>query len=108
LCCLALRRAHAADPILSGAIARARAQKLDGITVSAKLEESTITTSVYTDTGGNYYFPAPARGEVRVWRRPLGFERSTATVDLSARREPIHLCIIARTERRYASCRAGR
>jgi streptogramin lyase len=94
--------AHAADPILSGAIGARSGQKLDGVTVSAKLEGSTITTSVYTDAGGNYYFPSMAAGKYRVWAQALGFERSTATVDLSAaRRHDFTLQEIADAERRF-------
>jgi streptogramin lyase len=94
--------AHAADPVLSGAIGARSGQKLDGVTVSAKLEGSTITTSVYTDAGGNYYFPPLPQGKYRVWAQALGFERSTATVDLSAaRRHDFTLQEIADTERRF-------
>jgi hypothetical protein len=49
--------AQAADQLLSGAVTSASGEKLSGVTVSAKLEGSTITTSVYTDETGNYYFP---------------------------------------------------
>src|SRR6266436_7585610 len=49
--------ARAADAILSGSIAAASGEKMGGVTVSAKAEGATITTSVYTDDSGNYYFP---------------------------------------------------
>src|SRR5215467_11986059 len=78
--------AHATDHVLSGAIAALSGQKLDGVTVSAKREGSTITTSVYTDAAGGYYFPPLAAGKYRVWAQAIGFERSTAAVDLSAAR----------------------
>ena len=54
---LAATAAHAADQLLSGAITARSGQKLEGVTVSAKLEGSTITTSVYTDAAGAYVFP---------------------------------------------------
>ena len=76
--------AQAADQILSGAITSASGQKLDGIVVSAKREGSTITTSVYTDATGNYYFPPMAAGKYNVWAQALGFEQTKAQVDLSA------------------------
>ena len=44
----------AADQVLNGAIASPSGEKLGGVTVSAKQEGSTITTSVYTDETGNY------------------------------------------------------
>jgi hypothetical protein len=63
---------HAADAVLSGAIRSASGERLEGVTVSAKREGSTITTNVYTDQSGRYVFPALAEGKYRVWapRRP--------------------------------------
>src|SRR5215831_19203460 len=83
---LAAGAVHAADQLLSGAISARSGQKLDGVTVSAKLEGSTITTSVYTDAAGQYYFPPLPSGKYRVWAQAIGFERSVASVDLSAPR----------------------
>jgi streptogramin lyase len=94
--------AYAADPLLAGAIVSPSGQKLEGVTVSAKREGSTITTSVYTDAAGDYYFPPLAAGKYRVWAQALGFEKSTATVDLSAaRRANFALQDIADPERRF-------
>jgi hypothetical protein len=44
--------ASAADQVLTGVISSASGQKLDGVTVSAKMQGTTITTSVYTDEKG--------------------------------------------------------
>jgi hypothetical protein len=60
---LAPASASAADHILSGSVASASGEKLGGATVSARLEGSTITTSVYTDESGAYYFPPLAAGK---------------------------------------------
>jgi hypothetical protein len=49
--------AEAADALLSGAIASATGEKLGGVTVSAKAAGQTITTTVFTDETGKYYFP---------------------------------------------------
>ena len=76
--------AMAADQILSGAITSASGEKLNGVTVSAKQTGSTITTSVYTDDNGNYYFPPLPAGQYQVWAQVLGFETSKAAADLSA------------------------
>ena len=76
--------ALAADQILNGAISSSAGEKLGGVTVSAKQEGSTITTSVYTDEGGNYYFPPLAAGKYQVWSQALGFETAKANVDLAA------------------------
>src|SRR5947207_4351003 len=83
---LAATAAHAADQLLSGVISSPSGQKLEGVTVSAKLEGSTITTSVYTDETGRYYFPPMPAGKYRVWAQALGFETAKSSVDLTAAR----------------------
>src|SRR2546427_6441163 len=99
---LAATAAHAADQLLSGAITARSGQKLEGVTVSAKPEGSTITTSVYTDTAGNYFFPPLPAGRYRVWAQALGFEISKGSVDLSAaRRADFTLQEMTDPERRF-------
>ena len=94
--------AHPADQLLSGAIASQSGQKLDGVTVSAKLEGSTITTSVYTDNAGQYFFPPLPAGKYRVWAQAIGFERNNDAVDLSAaRRQDFTLREMIDPERRF-------
>jgi virginiamycin B lyase len=94
--------ALAADHVLSGAISAQAGQKLGGITVSAKRDGSTITTSVYTDETGNYYFPPLAAGKYKVWAQALGFERSNGEVDLAANgRQDLSLSTITDQERRW-------
>ena len=70
--------------LLTGAITSASGEKLGGVTVSAKLDGSTITTSVYTDETGNYYFPPLPAGKYQVWAQALGFETAKGAVDLNA------------------------
>src|SRR5205823_273228 len=99
---LAASVAHAADQSLSGAVSSRSGQKLEGVTVSAKLEGSTIATSVYTDAAGNYYFPPLPAGKYRVWAQALGFEMSKGAVDLSAaRRADFALREMTDPERRF-------
>src|SRR5215813_13314527 len=94
--------AQAADQILSGAITSATGEKLGGVTVSARLEGSTITTSVYTDESGNYYFPPMAAGKYKVWAQALGFETSKSDVDLSAnKKQNLTLTAMTDAERRW-------
>src|SRR5215470_18746191 len=73
-----------ADQLLTGSITSASGQKLEGVQVSAKKEGSTITTSVYTDLSGEYFFPAMADGKYRMWAQALGFETSKGQVELTA------------------------
>jgi streptogramin lyase/mono/diheme cytochrome c family protein len=79
--------AQAADQSLTGAITAGSGEKLGGATVSAKLDGSTITTSVYTDETGNFYFPPLAAGKYKVWAQALGFETAKGEVDLSAAKQ---------------------
>lgn len=69
--------------LLTGAVKSAAGAKLAGVTVSAKVEGSTITTSVFTDEDGEYYFPAIAAGHYSVWAQADGFDISRGAVDLS-------------------------
>jgi streptogramin lyase/mono/diheme cytochrome c family protein len=94
--------AQAADQLLSGAITSASGEKLGGVTVSAKQEGSTITTSVYTDESGAYYFPPMAAGKYKVWAQALGFETTKSDVDLSsAKKQNLTLTAMTDPERRW-------
>ena len=91
---------QAADHPLTGTVSSSSGQKLDGATVYAKLEGSTVTTSVYADETGSYYFPPLPAGKYRVWAQALGFETATAAVDLAGkRRHDLVLQTIADPER---------
>jgi len=76
--------ARADDQLLTGTITSASGEKLGGATVSAKQEGTTISTHVYTDETGNYYFPPLPAGKYRVWAQALSFEIARGEVDLSA------------------------
>lgn len=81
---LALASAPAfADAMLSGAITSAAGEKLGGVTVSAKADGSTITTTVFTDADGRYYFPPLPAGKYRVWAQALSFATAKGEVDLA-------------------------
>ena len=93
--------ADAADHLLSGTIVSAAGEKLAGVTVSAKAHGTTITTSVYTDEQGNYYFPALPAGKYSVWAQALAFELSKGEVDLTAaKRADLALAPMTDPERR--------
>jgi streptogramin lyase len=67
---------------LSGRIVSASGSPLEGVIVSARIQGEPITTSVYTDADGRYYFPAMKRGHYRVWAQAVGFERAEGSVAL--------------------------
>jgi virginiamycin B lyase len=73
-----------ADAILSGAVTSAAGEKLGGVTVSAKADGSTITTTVFTGADGRYYLPPLPAGKYRVWAQALSFATAKGEVDLAA------------------------
>ena len=72
--------ALAADAIISGIVKDAAGAPMGGVTVSAKAAGSTVTTSVYTDEQGAYYFPALPAGNYRVRAQAVTFETATNMV----------------------------
>ncbi len=76
-----------ADALLSGTITSADGKAMTGVTVSAKPEGGTITTSVLTDAAGQYYFPPLPGGNYRVWAQAISYETAKGAVDLSANRK---------------------
>src|SRR5438477_1374254 len=81
---LAAPAVYANGVILSGTITSAAGEKMGGVTVSAKAEGATVTTTVLTDEAGNYYFPPMPSGKYRVWAQALTFETAKGEVDLAA------------------------
>jgi hypothetical protein len=79
--------ADAADAILSGAITSAAGEKLGGVTVSAKPAGGTVTTTVFTDENGDYYFPPLPAGKYRVWAQAVSFATAKTEIELPAARK---------------------
>src|SRR5271154_648181 len=73
-----------ADALLSGTIKSAAGEAIGGVTVSAKADGATITTTVFTDDSGHYYFPSMPNGHYRVWAQALSFATAKGAVDLAA------------------------
>ena len=75
---------------LAGAVNAPSGEPLAGVAVSARAEGASITTSVFTDEAGRYYFPAlepPLEGgPYRVWAQAVGYERANADVVLDPAR----------------------
>ena len=72
-----------ADALLTGLITSATGEKIGGVTISAKAEGSTITTSVYTDETGRYYFPPLPEGKYRVWAQAIKYQTANGNVELN-------------------------
>jgi streptogramin lyase len=89
----------AAESLLAGSVKSPAGEPLAGVTVSAKA--GTITTTVYTDASGGFYFPALPAGQYRVWAQALGFETAKDEIALSAsRRQDFVLKPLTDIERR--------
>lgn len=69
--------------VLTGAVRSASGERLGGATVSAKIAGEPITTSVFTDEQGNYYFPPMQAGKYLLRAQAVGYERARGQVDLA-------------------------
>ncbi len=85
LIALAAAPAWAADALLSGSAKSSAGAAMAGVTVSAKPEGGTITTTVFTDDAGNYYFPQLPAGKYRVWAQAIGYATAKDALELTAR-----------------------
>jgi streptogramin lyase len=75
--------AQQAGVLLSGSVKSDQGAKLEGVIVSARAAGRTITTSVFTDEDGNFYFPRMAEGKYRVWAQAEGFGAGQTEINLS-------------------------
>jgi hypothetical protein len=74
---------HAAEnSLLTGTVKSASGEKLEGVTVFAKIEGHPVTVSVFTDDLGAYYFPPMEEGKYQVWAQAVGFEAARGDVNL--------------------------
>jgi streptogramin lyase len=71
------------NALLAGTIKSGSGERMSGVTVSAKAEGHTITTSVFTDQQGDYFFPPLAPGEYEVWAQADTFETARAKANLT-------------------------
>jgi virginiamycin B lyase len=77
-------RAASGQSLLTGVVKTESGEIAVGAAVSAKAEDSTITTSVFTDDQGNYFFPKTlTTGKYRVWAQTEGFETGHAEATLA-------------------------
>jgi streptogramin lyase len=67
---------------IAGTARNAAGKPLEGVVVSAKATDSTITTSVFTDENGAYVFPFLPAGVYRVWAQAVGFATAKASLSV--------------------------
>ena len=72
--------------LLTGTVKSASGEKMAGVTISAKADGQTVTTTVFTDDQGAYYFPAMEAGKYRVWAQAYSFETGRGEVELTGTR----------------------
>jgi streptogramin lyase len=89
--CLRPSLGNAADkstsgPTLTGIIRGSNGEVIEGVTISAAAVGGTITTSVYSDDQGHFYFPALPGGKYRVWAQAVGYREGRANLELTAMR----------------------
>ena len=81
----------AAPTPLAGTISAPTGEPMPGVAVSARTEGTPITTSVFTDDAGRYFFPPLAPplegGRYRVWAQAVGYETASADVVLDPGRQ---------------------
>jgi len=70
------------DSLLTGTITSVAGEKMGGVTVSARHETSTITTSVFTDETGKYYFPPLPSGKYQIWAQALTYQTAKTNSEL--------------------------
>ncbi len=72
---------------LMGVVKSSNGKPLEGVTVSARAANATVTTSVYTNAAGEYLFPELADGQYRVWAQAVGFQLARSEQSISANRK---------------------
>src|SRR5580704_6196641 len=77
-----ITNAASENAIITGTVKSASGEKLEGVTVFAKIEGRPVTVSVFTDEQGNYYFPPMDDGMYSVWAQAVGFEAARGEVNL--------------------------
>jgi streptogramin lyase len=71
------------DRTLTGMVRSASGERMEGVTVSARAAGSTLTTSVFTDSDGEYVFPPMADGFYKVWAQAVGYEAGRTELSLT-------------------------
>src|SRR5579883_3130643 len=85
--CLGVSVAQSAPPaasVLTGTVRSSDGKPLEGVPVSAKEVGSHVTTSVYTNRSGQYFFPPLAPGKYAMWAQAVGFEFTRVEQTISA------------------------
>ncbi len=81
--CARARSASSDSGVLLTGNVTADVPKMEGVVVSARADGSNITTTVYTDDRGDYYFPRLDAAHYEVWAQTGGYATAHASLQLS-------------------------
>ena len=70
--------------LLTGRVTSPSGAAIEGVAVSAQAPGSPITTSVYSQADGRYFFPAMKAGNYKVWAQAVGLDRGESNASLSS------------------------
>ena len=72
------------QPNLTGMVSASDGKPMEGVAVSARANNKTFTTTVYTDLSGAYSFPSLDEGRYSIWAQAVGFEEAKAEQAISS------------------------
>lgn len=72
---------------LMGIVKSSDGKILEGVAVTARANDKSFSTSVYTDKEGQYYFPTLADGRYKVWAQAVGFDAARGETSIAANRK---------------------
>src|SRR5262249_668005 len=81
------------DGWLSGTIRAVGGGSLEGVVVSAQVSGEAITTSVFTDSDGRYFFPAMKAAPYHVRAQVIGYEESEADIALGPQVQKVNFAL---------------
>jgi streptogramin lyase len=89
--CLRTPPGNAADKstsaaALTGTVRGNDGEVMEGAAISTEAVGGTITTSVYSDNQGHFYFPDLPGGRYRIWAQAVGYQAGRAELELSPTR----------------------
>lgn len=87
---LCARLAFPADAVINGTVKSQDGKLLEGVTVSARAQGKTFTTTVYTDARGEYFFPPLEPGHFSLWAQLAGFDAESAELNIISGKEAPH------------------
>ena len=80
----ALTKSGEGNGTLTGTVKDAAGSAMEGVVVSARATADTWTTSVYTDSRGQYRLPPLKAGPYAVWAQAKGYGIAKGSVDITA------------------------